>query len=174
VVKNLLFLCVLLLIGGCCFTKKIIPSSDVFNVPEVTGSLVNKTAFERGGSLVVGVFKPGSGAAANEETDGLSSMLMKGVKETLINRNARFTVAAPDQNNSEFALDGYIQEYTAKGHKAHLSLDGEIYLRETGEKVFLFQTSFRFNTKNQDPMVVAYRMGEAIADRIINEKETNP
>jgi hypothetical protein len=36
-------------------------------------------------------------------------------------------------------------------------------MQETGEKIFLFTTSGKINVKTQDPLLVAYQMGVAIA-----------
>ena len=167
--RNLLFLFIFFLIYGCLPAKKIIPADSFSSqsVPVVTGSLVNSAAFERGGTIALGLFKPGPEAAANEETDSLSLMLIKGIKETLLKEKTHFTIAEDEQKNPDFLLEGYIENY-AKAKRfshteAHLSVDGEIGLRETGEKILLFQSSAVINLKNQDPLGVAYQMGVAIA-----------
>ena len=54
---------------------------------------------------------------------------------------------------------------------AHLSVDGEIWLRETGEKIFLFQTSIMIDLKTQNPKTVAYQIGVAIAHFIVPMQE---
>jgi len=84
VVKKLPFLFILFLICGCHAAQKTFLSHPYPDIPAVSGSVINHAAFERGGTLGVSVFKPGPGAAANEETDRLSSMLVKGVKDTLL------------------------------------------------------------------------------------------
>ncbi len=67
------------------------------------------------------------------------------------------------QKNSDCFLEGYIEDYDRRGHFAHLSVDGEIGLRDTGEKIFLFQTSIMIDLKTQNPKTVAYQIGGAIA-----------
>jgi hypothetical protein len=129
----------------------------------VTGSVVNPSAFEKGGTLVLGSFKPGPGAAADDETDQLSLMMIKGIRETLPTENTHFIIPIADQKGPDLYLEGYIEEYGHKGHLAHLSVDGQMWLRETGEKVFLFQTSTVINLKTQDPKAVANQIGVAIA-----------
>jgi hypothetical protein len=162
VVKKLPFLFIIFLICGCSSSKKTIQPYSYIETPVVTGSLINHAAFERGGTLGLGLFRPGSGAAANEETDRLSSMLIKGVKEALQAEKTHFTIL-DDPKNSDCLLEGYIEEYSHKGRFSHLSVDGEIWLQETGERIFLFQTSVMINNKKQDPIEVAYQMGLAIA-----------
>lgn len=162
-VKNLLFLFIIFLIYGCSSSKNIIISDSLDATVVITGSVVNPSAFEKGGTLVLGSFKPGPGAAAGDETDQLSLMMIKGIKDTLFKDNTHFTIPADDQKDSDFYLEGYIENYDRRGHFAHLSVDGEIWLRETGEKIFLFQTSNKINLKTQDPTAVAYRIGVAIA-----------
>jgi len=172
VVKISSFLFIILLICGCASPKKAIVSDSLDVVPIVTGSVINASAFSKGGTLVLGSFKAGPGAEANDETDQLSLMMIKGIKETLPEDNTPFTIAQDDQKDSDCYLDGYIEDYGRDEHfshmklrktQAHLSIDGEIWLRETGEKIFTFQTSSVINLKTQNPKTVAYQMGVAIA-----------
>ncbi len=132
-------------------------------IPVIRGSVINASAFEKGGKLVLGSFKPGPGAAADDETDQLSSMLIKGIKDTLPGENTHFTFPQDNTQDSDCLLDGTIEDYGRRGHFSHLSVDGVIGLRDTGEKIFLFQTSAMINIKTQNPKTVAYRMGVAIA-----------
>jgi hypothetical protein len=163
VVKNLSFLFIILLICGCSSSKKVIISDTSGSAPVVTGSVVDPTAFAKGGTLLLNSFKAGTNAAADDELDQLSAMMIKGIKDTLPGSNSHFTVQSDDQKDSDFFLEGYIEDYGRKGHLAHLSVDGEIWLRETGEKIFLFQTSTVIHLKSQDPKSVAYQIGAAIA-----------
>ncbi len=132
-------------------------------IPVITGSVVDPSAFEKGGTLVLGSFKPGPGAAAGDETDQLSLMMIKGIKDTLFKDNSHFIIPTDDQKDPDFYLEGYIENYGSKGHFARLSIDGEIGLRETGEKIFTFQTSAKIDLKTQDPQTVAHQIGVAIA-----------
>ena len=131
--------------------------------PVITGSVVNSSAFGKGGRLVLGPFKPGPGASADDETAGLSLMITKGIQDTLPTDNTHFTIPADDSKDSDFYLDGYIEDYGSKGHFAHLSIDGEIGLRETGERIFTFQTTTIVDLKTQNPKTAAYRIGVAVA-----------
>ena len=136
----------------------------------VTGSVINASSFEKGGTLLLGSFKPGSGAAADDETDRLSSLMIKGIKDTLPEGKTQFAIPPDDQKDSDFFLEGYIEDYGRRGHFSHLSVDGEIWLRETGEKIFSFQTTTLINLKTQEPAAVAYQMGVAIAHFIESHK----
>ena len=144
-------------------------------VPVVTGSVVDLPAFQKGGTLVLGSFKPGAGAVANDETDRLSAMMIKGIRDTLPGKNSRFTISTEGQENPDCYLDGYIENYGNDIRSTHLklrknqvllSLDGEIWLRETGAKIFFFKTSSIIDLKTQDPKAAAYQTGIAIADFI--------
>jgi len=138
----------------------------------ITGTVVNSSAFEKGGTLVLGTFKPGTDAAADDQTDQLSAMMIKGIKDTLPGENKRFTFPVDTQQDSDCLLEGYIEDYGHDVRVAHLklrkdqtylSVNGEIWLRETGEKIFSFQTSVVINLKTQNPNTVAYQIGVAIA-----------
>jgi hypothetical protein len=172
VVKNLSFLFIILLICGCSSSKKIVISDASGETPLVTGSVVNAAAFGKGGTLILNSFKAGAGAEADDDTDRLSSMMIKGIRDTLPGLNTHFNIPADDQDGSDYFLDGYIEDYgrdkhfshlTLNKNQVHLSVDGEIWLRDTGEKIFLFQTSTVINLKTQDPKSVAYQIGCAIA-----------
>ena len=38
-------------------------------------------------------------------------MLVKGIKDTLLEEKTRFSIVEDDQKNSDFYLEGYIEEY---------------------------------------------------------------
>jgi len=163
VVKNLCFLLIILLCCGCSSSKKKIIAESLDATAVITGSVVNSSAFTKGGTLVLGAFKAGTNAAADDETDQLSSMMIKGIRETLPEDNTTFSIQAADSKDPDCFLEGYIDEYAQKGNKARFSIDGEIWLRSTGEKILVFQTSTVINLKNQDPKTAAYQIGVAIA-----------
>lgn len=142
-------------------------------IPLITGSVVNSSAFEKGGTLVLGSFRAGPGAAADDETDQLSSMMMKGINDTLPALNSHYTIPTNDQKGSDCFLDGFIEVYGRERRITHrklnknqtfLSVDGQIWSRDTGERIFLFQTSYVIDLKAQDPKTVAYQIGVAIAN----------
>jgi hypothetical protein len=161
--KNLSFLFFILLFCGCSSSKQVVISDALSATPVITGSVVNASAFEKGGTLVLGPFKAGTGAEANDETDQLSRMMIKGIKDTLPEENTHFTIQADDQKNFDCYLDGYIENYGHKGHLSNLSVDGQIWLQDTGEKIFFFQTSIVIDLKSQSPNTIAYQVGVAIA-----------
>jgi len=179
--KYLSFLIIILFICGCSSSKKIIVSDFLDATPVITGSVVDPSVFAKGGTLVLGSFKPGPGAAANDETDQLSMMMIKGVKDVLPGDDTHFTVKTDDLKDPDYFLEGYIENYGREGHvsnlklrrnQVYLSVDGDIWLRETGEKVFLFQTSIAIDLKTQDPKTVAYQIGVAIAHFIGSQHQT--
>ena len=84
--------------------------------------MVNASAFEKGGTLILKSFKPGPGAAADDDTDQLSLMMIKGIKDTLSQKTTQFAVQAEDQEGSDFYLGGHIEDYGREGHFSHLKL----------------------------------------------------
>ena len=170
-VKNLSILFIILLFSGCSSSKKIVVSESLDAVPEIAGSVLNASAMQKGGTLVLGAFKPGPGAEANDETDQLSWMMVKGIKDTLPEDNTHFTVTTDMRKDADYYLDGFIEDYGRRGHMAHLSVDGEIWLRDTGEKIFVFQTSTNIDIKNQNPKTVAYQIGVAVAHYVATHNQ---
>jgi len=178
VVKNLTLLFIILFFAGCASTKKAVVAESLDAIPEISGSVANAAAFNKGGSLSLGVFKAGIGASADDETDQLSAMMIRGIENTLPEDNTHFTISADDRVGSDCNLEGYIENYgrdnSATHHKlnkneTYLSIDGDIWLRDTGEKILLFQSSVVINLKTQNPKTVAYQIGVAIAHFISKE-----
>jgi hypothetical protein len=157
------FLFIFLLLCGCSSSKKALISGALDAAPVITGSVVNSAAFQKGGTLSLGPFNPGPGAAADNETDQLSLMIIKGIKDTLPDNTTNFTIQTDQQKDPDCILEGHIVDFGRKGHLAHLAVNGEIWLQGTGEKIFLFQTSVIIDVKNQSPKTEAYQIGEAIA-----------
>ena len=158
--------------AGCGSSKRAVVSNSLDEFPVVTGSVVNTAAFTKGGTLVLGLFKPGPGAAADDETDQISQMIIKGISDSLPEDNTHFTIQTENVKDPDCFLEGYIENYGRDDHTKHLklrnnqsflSVDGDIWLRETGEKVFLFQTSVVIDLKKKDPKSAAYQIGVAIA-----------
>ena len=160
--RKLSILLLILFLTSCLSVKKTIVSNSLDAVPVVSGAVVNADEFQKGGSLNFDSFKPGPGAAADEVTDQLSFMITKGIKDTLPEDNTRFRIpeAAGD---ADYTLDGYIEDYGQKGHMAHLSIDGQIWSKASGNKIFVFQTAVLIDLKSQTPKTVAYQIGIAIA-----------
>ncbi len=177
VVKNLSFLIIVLLICGCSSSKHTIVSKPPEAAFTITGSVANASAFAKGGVLALGAFTAGTGAAADDETDQLSSMIIQGIKDTLPSENTHFTFPSDAMQSTDCFLEGNIDDYgdrvghvRLKRNEKYLSIDGEIWLRSTSEKIFVFGTSTVINTKDQDPKDVAYRIGAAIAHYIGSQK----
>ena len=162
----------------CCSCAHVRPIEHPVAIDRaaVTGSVINAQSFHKGGTLALSAFKPGPGAAANEQTDRLSLMLIKGIKESLSQHNTPFMLADGNDNSPNFVMAGYIEDYAQspgvsrhilRKNEAALSVDGEIWFQETGEKVFIFQGVTNINLKKEDPMAKAYQLGRAIGDAII-------
>jgi hypothetical protein len=172
VIRKTSFLILFLLVCGCSPSKKLIVTDSLDAIPVVTGSVVNPSAFAKGGTLVLGSFKAGPNAEANEETDQLSLMMIKGINDALPGDNTHFTIQTDIKNDPNCFLEGFIEDYGRDRHNPRLklrkdqtllSVDGDIWLRETGERIFMFQTSTVIDLKTQNPKTVAYQIGAAIA-----------
>ncbi len=162
-VKNISFLFIILLFCGCASSKTKIIADSLDEAIVITGSMADAAACEKGGTLLLGSFKPGPGAVAGDETDQLSGMIIKGIKEARPWGRTTFTIVPQGHQAPDLFLEGYIDDFGRMGDVAHFSVSGEIWLRETGEKVLLFQTSTVIHLKTQDPKTVAYQIGVAIA-----------
>ncbi len=142
----------------------------------VTGSVVDSTVLAKGGLMAFAEFKPGPGAVADEQTDKISLMLIKGIRESLLTHASSLSLIDADQlDRADFLLEGHIEEFSRSGklsrlvmrkNEAYLAVDGEIWRQDSGAKVLVFATSAIINVKKQKPAEVAYQMGLAIGDFI--------
>ncbi len=150
-------------------------SSFAATIP-VSGSVVDSTSLLAGGLLAFAEFKPGPGAVADEQTDRISLMLIKGIKDAMSVHTSALSIAGEDQlNQADFLLDGHIEEFSKSGklsrlvmrkNEVYLSVEGEIWRQESGAKVLVFSSSAVINVKKEKPAEVAYQMGKAIGDFI--------
>lgn len=144
----------------------------------VSGAVIDEPVLLKGGSLVLASFKPGPGAEANDQTDKISVMLIKGIEEVLATNDVPFILKeGQEDEDADFVLDGFIEEFTRSGkmsrlmlkNQAHLSVDGGIWSQLSGTKVLVFSSSAIINMKKEKPVDVAYRMGRAIG-RYISQR----
>ncbi len=103
--------------------------------------------------------------------DRVSLMLIKGIQERLQQHSTGLVVTI-EEDQADLILQGYIEEFFQPGKfdrwvkrkkNSRLAVSGEIWQRESGTKVLTFASSNKISSKDQ-PLDVAYRMGEAIGD----------
>ena len=105
-----LLIIIIPLISGCTSSKKIIVSQALDAIPAVTGSIINPSVFDTGGTLALGTFKPGANASADDQTDKLSSMIIKGFKDVFSSQSNHFTLQKGNINDSDAVLEGFIAD----------------------------------------------------------------
>lgn len=141
---------------------------------QVTGFADSKT-LSKGGDLALVPFNAGEKAEANDETDRLAMMILKGIKDSLDQNNLIHVVDA-SQTHPKFGLQGYIQEFSKPGKLSKitmrhgldcLSLEGEMWEVSTGQRVAGFSVKQKFDPHHEKPIDVAYRLGQGIGRFII-------
>lgn len=170
VFQYLSVLALVVMVCGCSSGRTQLVSESLDLVPLVSGSVVNSLAVAKGGHIGLGAFRPGAGAAANEQTDELSQMLVAGIRDSLLSTHTQFTLGKDAQRDPDCILEGTIENYGRQAgailgahDRMSLVINGNIWLRDTGEKILLFQGSVVIDAKRQDPKTSAYQMGVAVA-----------
>ena len=165
------FLVFILIFCGCSSSKNTIIADSLDATPVISGAVVNASLMARGGSLVLGAFKPGAGAVADDQTDQISGMILKGIRDALPENAPAFKIQSNSKATPDYILEGIIENYGRTGPSPHplrknqifMSVDGNIWLTQTGEKILLFRTSIIIDLKTQNSISEAYQVGAAIA-----------
>jgi hypothetical protein len=141
--------------------------------PEVTGSALEEKVLS--GKLALTPFRAGPKAFANEETDQISMMALRGIKESLDEQSTSITVVDTEGTKPDIALQGYIEEYSKSGRMSRMMLkanknsmiiEGEVWLISTGQRLLVFTAKKKFNPKKEKPLNVAYQLGRGIGEFI--------
>src|SRR4029079_12226566 len=82
--------------------------ADPSLVSGVTGAVMDSEILAQGGDLALVPFKAGDQAEANDETDRISMMILKGIKDSLDQQNTSLHVIDASQTHPKVALQGYI------------------------------------------------------------------
>ncbi len=162
----------LLTLISCTHTPVVKVSQDL---EAVKGIVLNSAILAQGGNLALVPFRAGSSAEANEETDHLSMMILKGIKEGIEAQKTSLQIVDASETQPKIALQGYIEEFAKTGklsrmmmrpNRDSLSLVGEVWLVSNGERLVNFTANKKFNPKKQKPVDIAYDLGKEIGDFI--------
>jgi hypothetical protein len=144
---------------------------------QVGGIVLDQSLLSQGGDLALGPFKPGDQAEANDETDRISSMILKGIKDYFDSQHTSLHVVDATQTHPKFVLEGYIHEFSKAGkmsrmmmrpNKDVLRIEGEIWLIPSGQRLAGFSANKKFDPKKEKPFDVAYALGHDIAEFIVS------
>jgi len=158
-----LILAVIFLSG--CFTHLPFKRDTAVPLPEFSGNVVDAAKLKTAAKLGFSSFRAGPQAAADDQLDRLSLMLIKGIKDSL--EAKKVSLATTDQEEgADVVMDGYIEEFSRK----RFSVSGELWDKETGAKVLVFGASRVLRPKKDNPMDTAYEVGTVIGDYIAAQR----
>jgi hypothetical protein len=177
--RMLSYLALVVVFGFCgCFSSTPKRSSSVF-LPEfnATGKVIKPNEFKKGGSLVILPFKAGENAAAGQQLDRVSLMIVKGMIDYLAQEKTPFTVlTTEEQGKPDLIIDGYINNFTEPGRmkrwvmqnkNAVLAVDGYMEIPATKERILIFQHQRSIVDRKKDGLSLAYAMGQDLGRFIV-------
>jgi hypothetical protein len=166
-----MFVCMISLCLSCAHSSKVSKSEEM--LPVVTGAVVSSELLIKGGDLALVAFKAGPKAEANDELDRISLTILKGVKESLDNQKTSLRIIAPNEGQPAVVMEGYIQDFSKPGRISRvmlrpnhycLSVEGELWLSTTGQRLLNFSAQKDFNPKKEKLVDVAFKMGKEIGN----------
>jgi len=157
--------------SGCFWQAQVKPSEKPL---DVVVTLVNAAALKSGGKIAFTPLKAGPRASADEQSDRVSLMIIKGITDRLAQSRTSLIVTG-GENEPDLVLQGYIEELSQNGRfkrlvlrrdKGRLSISGEIWLSLTGAKVLTF-AGYAHLSDYKDVFQAADALGEALGDEIV-------
>ncbi|MBI3314746.1 MAG: hypothetical protein HYZ86_02215 [Candidatus Omnitrophica bacterium] len=139
------FMCAALVFvfSGCFGQAQVKPSEKPL---DVVVTLVDAAALKSGGKIAFTPLKAGARTSADEQSDRVSLMIIKGIANRLAQARTSLIIAAPE-DEPNLVFQGYIEELSQNGRlkrlvlrrgKGRLAISGEIWLSSTGAKVLTF------------------------------------
>ena len=142
------------------------------------GRVNNAARLYEGGNLLFVPFRAGSGVLATPELDQLAMMTVKGFIETLNKKSMPFIILnASNADAAELVVRGHITKLDESagiknwiGAKSvSLAIEGEIIDQKTGERIVYFSHQKSASEKAKSKMVLAYEIGQEMAQFIIEQ-----
>lgn len=159
--------------SGCFGQAQVKPSEKSLNV---VVTLVDVVALKSGGKIAFTSLKAGPRTSADERSDRVSLMIIKGVTERIAQSRTSLIVA-DGKNEPDLVFQGYIEELSQNGRlkrlvlrrdKGRLSISGEIWLSSTGAKVLTF-AGYAHLGDFEDVFQAAGALGEALGEKIATQ-----
>ncbi len=156
--------------SGCFWHAQVKPSEKPLNVVVTS---VDAAALKSGGKIAFTPLKAGPGTSADEQSDRVSLMIIKGITERIAQSRTSLIVAGGD-NEPALVFQGYIEELSQNGglkrlvlrrDKGRLAISGEIWLSSTGAKVLTF-AGYAHLGDFKDVFQAADALGEALGYEI--------
>ena len=137
-------------------------------------TLVDAAALKSGGKIAFTPLKAGARASADEQSDRVSLMIIKGMADRIAQSRTSLIIAAPE-DEPNLVFQGYIEELLQNSRfkrlvlrrdKGRLAISGEIWLSLTGAKALTF-AGYAHLGDYKDVFQAADALGEALGDEIV-------
>lgn len=137
-----------------------------------TDKIIDKDALQKGGKLLIVPFKPGAGVAADEETNRIALMFVKGMTEAVETGSSSLKiVASGEAADADFIIKGYItktaeikgmKRWLPGSGKIQLGIEGKIVDVRTDLIVYHFSRNQIAQKKEKDFKAMAYDLGKEV------------
>lgn len=161
---------IVILFGCTSVQVKTAPVSQPQKLVEVN-TVIDKEALQKGGRLLIVPFKAGAGVAADEETNRISLMFVKGMSEAVESGFSFKLASSVTAQDFDFILKGYITEISQSSgpkrwfsgsKRKSLGIEGKIVEYKTDHVVYHFSRRQVLEDKEKDLKSVAYDLGREV------------
>ncbi len=169
--RNLLFLLAFAIVcSGCFWQAQVKPQEKPFNV---VFNCADAGLLKAGGKIAFTPFKAGAQAAADDQLDRVSLIIIKGITDRLAQSKTSLAVVTP-QEEPDLVFGGYVDELAQNSRyqrlvlrrgKGRLVISGQIWLSSTGAKVANF-AAYAHLDAYQDVTGAAYELGLSLGNEI--------
>ncbi|MCD4781912.1 MAG: hypothetical protein K8S27_15405 [Candidatus Omnitrophica bacterium] len=147
-------------------------------IPSVSLSrIIDQNRLFQGGKIYVKFFQPGVGVLANEQSDKLSLMILRGIGVMINETSGSFQIILEENyKEADLIIDGHLVEVgsTPKWHgwfmrpdKGSVEIKGRLYEKESGKVIAIFKEHMDFNRKKKSFEEIALILGQNIGSFLL-------
>ncbi len=170
---------ILFFLSGCAWlglSKNVVVNEKVPEETAVdngfikTGKILDAGRLKKGGKLLVVPFSPGANVAANEQSDKIALMIVKGMADEL--KKTQFQVMNDaNAHEADLIVMGHItategpskwDRWLLKSSQNTVSIDGRMVDAASNATIFIFTHNAQASARQEDQAQLGYEIGKDI------------
>lgn len=146
-----------------------------------TGKIIDAERLKRGGKLLIVPFKAGVDVEANEQSDKIALMIVKGIADELKEHGPSFQILGSDNaQKADFIMTGYVTTVAEPSRLARwilmksqrtLSVEGRMVEAASNKTIMFFTDSAHAGRRDQWPAQPGHDIGNDIGRFIVSVRE---